>query len=156
VFCGRIDFNHPAIGNQYRETVLYNGNFRHELAEARTFGFAEEVEAMRKMGLAQGGSLDNAIVLDRDKVLNAEGLRFKDEFIRHKLLDAVGDLFLAGGPIIGAYDGLRAGHAMNNAVLHELFAHPDAYMIVDLYDDGRDTASSAARPVQDATLSTHA
>jgi UDP-3-O-[3-hydroxymyristoyl] N-acetylglucosamine deacetylase len=135
VFSGQIDFKHPAIGSQYHETVLYNGNFRHELAEARTFGFAEEVEAMRKMGLARGGSLDNAIVLDSDKVLNVEGLRFDDEFIRHKLLDAVGDLYLAGGPIIGAYEGFKAGHAMNNAILHELFAHPDAYVMVDQFDE---------------------
>ncbi len=135
VFGGQIDFRHPAIGSQYFEATLFNGNFRHELAEARTFGFAEEVEAMRKMGLARGGSLDNAIVLDNDKVLNEDGLRFADEFIRHKLLDAVGDLYLAGGPIIGAYEGFKAGHAMNNAILHELFARPDAYVLVDQFGD---------------------
>lgn len=135
VFVGQIDFAHPVIGNQFYETKLVNGNFRHDLAEARTFCFAEEVEALRKMGRALGGSLDNAIVLDREQVLNDTGLRFDDEFIRHKLLDAVGDLFLAGGPILGAYEGYKAGHALNNAVLHALFADKSAYALVDLHDD---------------------
>ena len=130
-FSGQIEFNHPAIGKQFFTTCLVNGNFRHELAQARTFGFAEEVAALRASGLALGGSLENAIVLDRDYVMNAGGLRFADEFIRHKLLDAVGDLYLAGGPIIGAYEGFRAGHAMNNAVLRQLFATPDAWVRAD-------------------------
>ncbi|MGB0720138.1 MAG: UDP-3-O-acyl-N-acetylglucosamine deacetylase [Bdellovibrionales bacterium] len=130
VFGGEITFDHPDIGTQKFETQLVNGNFRHDIASARTFGFLHEVEWMRERGLAQGGSLDNAIVLDRESVMNAEGLRFEDEFIRHKLLDAIGDLYLAGMPIIGAYDGVKAGHAMNNAILHALFADEDAYEIV--------------------------
>lgn len=134
-FAGQIDFRHPAIGNQFYETRLVNGNFRHELSEARTFGFLEEVEALRAAGLARGGSTDNAIVLDQGRVLNESGLRFSDEFIRHKLLDAVGDLYLAGGPIIGAYEGYRAGHALNNAILHKLFATAGAWQPVDLYGD---------------------
>jgi UDP-3-O-[3-hydroxymyristoyl] N-acetylglucosamine deacetylase len=135
LFSGQIDFRHPVIGNQYYETKLVNGNFRHELSAARTFGFLEEVEAMRKMGLARGGSTDNAIVLDQGRVLNESGLRFADEFIRHKLLDAVGDLYLAGGQILGSYEGYRAGHALNNQILHKLFTTPGAWMVVDLYDD---------------------
>lgn len=134
-FAGQIDFRHPVIGNQFYETRLVNGNFRHELSTARTFGFLEEVEAMRAMGLARGGSMDNAIVLDQGRVLNEGGLRFSDEFIRHKLLDAVGDLFLAGGPIIGAYEGFRAGHALNNAILHKLFTAKGAWKPVDLFMD---------------------
>lgn len=148
VFAGQIDFRHPVIGSQFYETRLVNGNFRHELSEARTFGFLEEVEALRAIGLVRGGSTDNAIVLDKGRVLNDEGLRFSDEFIRHKLLDAVGDLFLAGGPILGAYEGYRAGHALNNAILRKLFADRDAWKMVDLFMDEeidtRDTVPVAA------------
>lgn len=147
-FVGQIEFNHPAIGSQFFETKLYNGNFRHDLASARTFGFAHEVEAMRKMGLARGGSLDNAIVLDDMKVLNQDGLRFADEFIRHKLLDAVGDLYLAGGPILGVYEGFKAGHALNNAILHELFATPGAWAYVDVFED----AAPVIAPVSTASV----
>lgn len=124
---GMIDFDHPDIGQQSYEIQLVNGNFAHELSEARTFGFEREVEQLRAMGLARGGSLENAIVLGEDKVLNPDGLRFKDEFIRHKLLDAVGDLYLAGAPLQAAYYGEKAGHAMNNAVLHALFADETAW-----------------------------
>jgi UDP-3-O-[3-hydroxymyristoyl] N-acetylglucosamine deacetylase len=133
VFGGRIDFDHPEIGNQHFQTRLLNGNFKHDLAEARTFGFLSEVEYMRKNGLALGGSLDNAIVLDQSAVLNPGGLRWGDEFIRHKILDAVGDLYLAGGPIIGTYDSVKAGHAINNALLRAVFADPQAWESVDLY-----------------------
>lgn len=136
-FGGRIEFDHPSIGRQDYQIQLLNGNFRHNLADARTFGFAHEVEAMRRNGLALGGSLDNAIVLDQDKVLNDEGLRYYDEFIRHKLLDAIGDLYLAGAPILGAYEADKPGHAMNNAILRKLFATKDAYTIVDLFLDER-------------------
>lgn len=132
-FGGRIDFDHPSIGKQKYEIQLLNGNFRHDLADARTFGFAHEVEAMRQNGLALGGSLENAIVLDEHKVMNQEGLRYYDEFIRHKLLDAIGDLYLAGGPILGAYEADKPGHAMNNAILRKLFSTKDAYKIVDLF-----------------------
>jgi UDP-3-O-[3-hydroxymyristoyl] N-acetylglucosamine deacetylase len=134
IFGGEIEFDHPEIGNQKFETQLLNGNFRHDIAEARTFGFLHEVEWMRSQGLAQGGSLDNAIILDKEagKVLNEDGLRFSDEFIRHKLLDAIGDLYLAGMPILGAYDGVKAGHAINNEILHALFADKDAYEVVTL------------------------
>lgn len=134
VFGGQIEFDHPDIGAQDYEVQLLNGNFRHDIAEARTFGFLKEVEWMRSQGLALGGSLDNAIVLNDDGVMNPNGLRFNDEFIRHKLLDAIGDLYLAGAPIMGAYDGYKAGHEMNNLILHALFADESAYEIVELHD----------------------
>lgn len=131
-FAGSIDFSHPAIGRQSGEIHLVNGNFRHDLADARTFGFLHEVEALRAAGLARGGSLDNAIVLDQSSVINPEGLRRTDEFVRHKLLDAIGDLYLAGAPIIGTYEGDKAGHALNNRVLHALFAAPEAWTWVEI------------------------
>lgn len=134
IFAGEINFDHPDIGRQRYEIKLLNGNFRHDLADSRTFGFFHEVEMMRKAGLARGGSLDNAIVLDKDKVMNPEGLRHSNEFIRHKLLDAIGDLYLAGAPILGAYEGVKAGHAMNNAVLRKLFAIKDAFEVIELQD----------------------
>jgi UDP-3-O-[3-hydroxymyristoyl] N-acetylglucosamine deacetylase len=145
VFGGEIDFVHPAIGRQSFETKLVNGNFRHDIASARTFGFAKEVEYLRQQGLARGGSLDNAIVLNDDAVMNAGGLRFDDEFIRHKLLDAIGDLYLAGAQILGRYDSIRAGHAVNNALLHKLFATPEAWEWVEIEDRAENTADSAAR-----------
>lgn len=132
LFSGEIDFAHPAIGNQSYETSLVNGNFAHFLADCRTFGFKKDVEMLRKNGLARGGSLDNAIVLGEDNVLNPEGLRHADEFIRHKLLDAVGDLYLAEAPILGKYHGIKAGHDMNNKILHALFAQPEAWTYVEM------------------------
>jgi len=134
-FSGFIDFDHPVIGNQKYEIKMLNGNFRHDLADARTFGFAHEVEALRKMGLALGGSLDNAIVLDTEKVLNAQGLRYNDEFIRHKLLDAIGDLYLAGAPLLAAYEGEKSSHDLNNKLLHALFADDSAWEIADFSAD---------------------
>jgi UDP-3-O-[3-hydroxymyristoyl] N-acetylglucosamine deacetylase len=142
VYAGRIDFNHADIGSQEYSLKLVNGNFKHDVADCRTFGFLKDVEMMRAAGLALGGSLDNAVVLDNDGVMNPDGLRCDDEFIRHKILDAVGDLALAGGPILGRYDGLRAGHALNNAILHALFADPTAWMPVDLYVDVDETNSA--------------
>lgn len=129
-FEGVINFDAPVIGTQKYQVSLLNGNFVHDIASARTFGFKHEVEAMRAAGLARGGSLDNAIVLTDTSVLNEGGLRFEDEFIRHKLLDAIGDLYLAGAPIQGAYDSYKAGHYMNNMLLKTLFDDPDNYEIV--------------------------
>lgn len=124
-FTGRIAYDHPDIGTQDYALHLVNGNFRHELADARTFGFMKDVEAMHAAGLALGGSLDNAIVLNDEGVINPEGLRYQDEFIRHKLLDAIGDLYLAGCPILGAYEGECAGHSLNNALLCKLFENQE-------------------------------
>lgn len=129
-FEGEIAFDHQAIGRQSRSVALLNGNFAHDIAAARTFGFKHEVEALRAAGLARGGSLENAIVLDEHNVLNDKGLRFEDEFIRHKLLDAVGDLYLAGAPLLAKYEGHKAGHALNNAILHELFSRSANWRIV--------------------------
>lgn len=129
-FSGAIVYDNPTIGTQEYGVEMLNGNFRHEIAGARTFGLMEEVEAMRNMGLARGGSFDNAIVVASDGVMNPDGLRFEDEFIRHKLLDAIGDLYLAGMPVLGAYRGQKMSHAMNNALLRKLFATPGAYEVV--------------------------
>ncbi len=131
VFGGEIEFDHPEIGHQEFETRLLNGNFMHDIAACRTFGFFHDAEYLRSRGLALGASLDNAIVMDREQVMNPEGLRHKDEFIRHKLLDAIGDLYLAGSPILGKYNGQKTSHAMNNALLHALFADDSAYEIVE-------------------------
>jgi UDP-3-O-[3-hydroxymyristoyl] N-acetylglucosamine deacetylase len=123
-----IDFASGAIGRQQVAVELEEGAFKQELARARTFGFEHEVEQMRALGLALGGSLENAVVISGDRVLNEEGLRFADEFVRHKALDAVGDLYLAGAPIAGRFVGIRTGHALNNRLLRELFARPEAWM----------------------------
>jgi len=126
-----LDFANPAIGRQEKSVRLGEDAFKRELSRARTFGFAEEVELLRKAGLARGGSLDNAIVIGADRVLNREGLRYGDEFVRHKMLDAMGDLYLAGASIEGRFLGARSGHALNNQLLRALFANPDAWVLVD-------------------------
>jgi UDP-3-O-[3-hydroxymyristoyl] N-acetylglucosamine deacetylase len=118
-----IDFENAVVARQRLSLDLRDHTFRDELARARTFGFAHEVEQLRRMGLARGGSLDNAVVIAEDRILNREGLRFPDEFVRHKILDALGDLYLAGGPLIGRFHGHRAGHALNNQLLRALFAN---------------------------------
>jgi UDP-3-O-[3-hydroxymyristoyl] N-acetylglucosamine deacetylase len=128
-FSGSIDFSHQTIGQQNYRVELLNGNFRHEIARARTFGLYEEVAMMRSAGLALGGSLDNAIVVDKNGVMNPDGLRYHDEFIRHKLLDAIGDLYLAGMPVLAAYHGNKASHSLNNALVRALFATPASWRI---------------------------
>ena len=128
----QIDFEDAAIGRQARRLAMENGAFLHELADCRTFCRREEVEAMRAAGLALGGTLDNAVVVDGGKVLNPGGLRRSDEFVRHKMLDALGDLALAGAPILGAYRGVRAGHGATNRLLRRLFASPGAFERVTL------------------------
>jgi UDP-3-O-[3-hydroxymyristoyl] N-acetylglucosamine deacetylase len=122
-----IEFSAPAIGAQAYSLHLTEQSFAQEIAAARTFTLAGEIEALRKAGLAKGGSLANAIVVDGDKVLNPEGLRWADEFVRHKLLDVVGDLALAGAPISGRFVGSRTGHALNNQLLRALFADAANY-----------------------------
>lgn len=131
----RIDFSEPAIGRQSQSFELANGTFVHELADSRTFCRRADVEMMQQAGLALGGSLENAIVVDGDRVLNPGGLRRSDEFVRHKMLDAVGDLALAGMPIIGIYKGLRAGHGVTNRLLRKVFATPDAWRVVPVDSD---------------------
>ncbi|MBN8926413.1 MAG: UDP-3-O-[3-hydroxymyristoyl] N-acetylglucosamine deacetylase [Rhodospirillales bacterium 69-11] len=122
-----IDFAAAAIGRQAYELQLSEASFRHELAGARTFAMAEEVEQLRAMGLARGGSLDNALVVEGARVLNPGGLRMEGEFVRHKLLDAVGDLALAGQPLHGRFVAHRSGHALNNKLLRALFADRSAW-----------------------------
>ncbi|RMD47702.1 MAG: UDP-3-O-acyl-N-acetylglucosamine deacetylase [Alphaproteobacteria bacterium] len=122
-----ISFPDPAIGDQHSHLVLANGSFVHELSDCRTFCRWADVEAMRARGLGRGGSLDNAVVVDGDRVLNPGGLRREREMVRHKMLDALGDLALAGAPIIGRYVGRRAGHALTNRLLRKLFATPGAF-----------------------------
>ena len=122
-----ISFEDEAIGDQQLGMKLANGAFVEELSDCRTFGHLHEVEQLRSMGLAKGGGLHNAIVVDDGRVLNPEGLRRPDEFVRHKMLDAVGDLALAGAPIIGRYEGYKAGHGITNRLLRALFANPEAW-----------------------------
>jgi len=125
-----IEFDEPVIGRQDISFVLHEGSFKSHLACARTFGFDHEVSRMRAAGLALGGSFKNAVVLGGDGVLNDEGLRFPDEFVRHKALDCLGDLYLAGAPLLGAVAGWRSGHAMNHALLERLFASDNAWQVV--------------------------
>lgn len=126
-----IDFEDAAIGWQSRQLNMSNGAFVRELSDSRTFCRQSDVEAMRERGLALGGTLENAVVFDGDRVLSPGGLRHVDEPVRHKMLDAVGDLALAGGPILGRYTGERAGHALTNRLLRALFADPAAWCSVD-------------------------
>ncbi len=122
-----IDYGRSLVGSQSLAMDLVKGAFKKELARARTFGFLEEVEELRASGLARGGSLDNAIVISGERILNEDGLRYEDEFVRHKALDAIGDLYLAGAPIIGRFRGVRSGHAGNNQLLRALFARSEAW-----------------------------
>ena len=124
-----IEFDHPAFERsaQAAEVDFANTSYVKEVARARTFGFIQDVEALRNSGLALGGSLDNAIVVDEYRVLNAEGLRYGDEFVKHKLLDAIGDLYLAGHPLIGYFSAHKSGHALNNRLLRETLASKDAW-----------------------------
>ena len=132
-----IDFDHPAVDSTGQRVEFDMGadSYTRDIARARTFGFTKDVEMMRANGLAMGGGLDNAIVMDDYKVLNTEGLRYNDEFVKHKILDAMGDLYLLGKPLLAAYSAFRSGHAMNNLLLRELLAHPEAYEIVSFTDD---------------------
>lgn len=122
-----IVFDTAAIGRQAIDMPMDEAAFREELADCRTFGFLSDVEALRAMGLARGGSMENCVVIDGDRVLNPEGLRRPDEFVRHKALDAIGDLYLLGGPLLGRFEGVCAGHGLNNAVVRALLARPDAW-----------------------------
>ena len=124
-----IDFDHPVFeaGISDIEMDFADVSFVREVSRARTFGFTQEVEMMRSRGLARGGSLDNAIVVDDFRVLNAEGLRMEDEFVKHKALDAVGDLYLLGHPLIGAFHGRKSGHALNNQLLRKLLERSSAW-----------------------------
>jgi UDP-3-O-[3-hydroxymyristoyl] N-acetylglucosamine deacetylase len=125
-----IAFDAPAIGSQNFTWHFSPGTFRSDIAPARTFGFVRELEALRTAGLARGASLENTLAIDGDGLANPQLLRFPDEFVRHKILDAVGDLALAGAPIVGRFEGRRSGHALNNILLRRLFADPGNYAVV--------------------------
>ncbi len=140
-----IEFDHPAVDStgQRVEFDMATGNYSRDIARARTFGFTRDVEALRANGLALGGGLDNAIVMDDYKVLNAGGLRYDDEFVKHKILDAMGDLYCLGKPLLAAYSAFRSGHALNNLLLRELLSRPDAYEVVSFDDAKRAPAGFA-------------
>jgi len=141
-----IDFRHPAVDSTGQSVVfdMDVNDYTRDIARARTFGFTRDVEMMRANGLALGGGLDNAIVMDDYKVLNSDGLRYDDEFVKHKILDAMGDLFLIGKPLLASYVAFRSGHAMNNKLLRELLSQPDAYEIVT-FEDARKAPQGLAQ-----------
>jgi UDP-3-O-[3-hydroxymyristoyl] N-acetylglucosamine deacetylase len=122
-----IMFASPAIGEQRMKWVFSNDGFRTDIAPARTFGFVHELEMLNKMGRARGASLENTLAIEGDAVVNAKLMRFPDEFVRHKILDALGDMALAGAPIIGRFEGRRSGHALNNALLRAVFSDAENY-----------------------------
>ena len=127
-----IDFDHPVFRDRtaHAELDFSTASFEEEVSRARTFGFLHEIEYLRSRGLARGGSVDNAIVVDEYRILNQEGLRYEDEFVRHKVLDAVGDLYLLGHCLIGEFRAYKSGHALNNALVRALIAQPDAWEMV--------------------------
>jgi UDP-3-O-[3-hydroxymyristoyl] N-acetylglucosamine deacetylase len=140
-----IEFDHPVLTatGQRVSFDMGSGRYKKDIARARTFGFSKDVEAMRARGLGRGGSMDNVIVVDESKVLNAEGLRYGDEFVKHKILDAIGDLHVAGHPMLAHYVAFKSGHALNNKLLRALFADRSAYDIVT-FDDVRDAPAGFA------------
>ena len=141
-----IVFNHPAIARTGQEVTIdfAEHSYIREVARARTFGFMQEVEWLRENGLAQGGGLDNAVVLDEYRVLNSDGLRYNDEFVKHKVLDAIGDLYLLGHPILGSFRAHKSGHALNNILARELLANPESWEYVTFEDQAR-TPQAVAR-----------
>lgn len=143
-----IDFDHPAFKGRSTTAEVDFGStsFVREVSRARTFGFMREFEYLRAQGLAKGGSLDNAIVIDDYRVLNEDGLRYEDEFVRHKVLDAIGDLYLLGKSLIGEFKAYKSGHALNNMLLRELLEHPEAWELVT-YEDSDKAPISYAKPL---------
>ncbi|MDR2786841.1 MAG: UDP-3-O-acyl-N-acetylglucosamine deacetylase [Candidatus Accumulibacter sp.] len=134
-----IAFNHPAIDRTGQEVTIdfAEHSYAREVSRARTFGFMQEVEWLHENGLAQGGGLDNAVVLDEFRVLNADGLRYDNEFAKHKVLDAIGDLYLLGHPLLAAFTAYKSGHFLNNLLVRELLDHPDAWEFVTFEDASR-------------------
>ncbi len=132
-----IDFDHPILQSSTQVAVVdfSTTSFVKEVSRARTFGFMDDLEALRNAGLAQGGSFDNAIVMDSFHILNDDGLRYKDEFVKHKVLDAIGDLYLLGYPLIGAFSAHKSGHALNNRLLRKLIAHESAWELISYEDE---------------------
>ena len=144
-----IDFDHRVVDStgQRVEFDLSLDSYVRDIARARTFGFTKDVETMRANGLGLGGGLDNAIVMDDYRVLNAGGLRYDDEFVKHKILDAMGDLYLIGSPLLAGYNAFRSGHALNNKLLRELLAQPEAWELVT-FDDEKQAPAGYVRPAR--------
>jgi UDP-3-O-[3-hydroxymyristoyl] N-acetylglucosamine deacetylase len=144
-----VVFDHPAIpASQSRAEVEFStASYVKEVSRARTFGFMRDLEYMRERNLGLGGSMDNAIVLDEFRVLNDDGLRYADEFVRHKILDAVGDLYLAGHPVIGAYEGYKSGHALNNKLVRALLAERSAWEEVTFVDESQPAPVAYGSPL---------
>ncbi|MFQ3322768.1 MAG: UDP-3-O-[3-hydroxymyristoyl] N-acetylglucosamine deacetylase [Pseudomonadales bacterium] len=144
----KIDFDHPAFSKTsvLSEVDFSSTSFVKEVSRARTFGFMHEIEYLRSQGLAQGGSFDNAIVVDEYRVLNEDGLRYEDEFVKHKVLDAIGDLYLLGNSLVGEFKAFKSGHALNNALLRKLIAQEDAWEVVT-FDDAKTAPISYMSPI---------
>lgn len=143
-----IDFDHPVFDSQKQTAVVdfSTTSFVKEVSRARTFGFMRDLEFLRSQNLALGGSLDNAIVVDEYRILNEGGLRYEDEFVKHKVLDAIGDLYQLGYSLIGEFRGVKSGHALNNQLCREMMANPDAWEIVTFEDDAQQAPISYAAP----------
>jgi UDP-3-O-[3-hydroxymyristoyl] N-acetylglucosamine deacetylase len=144
-----IDFDHPAFHNRTlkAEVDFCSTSFVKEVSRARTFGFLHEIEYLRSQGLARGGSMDNAIVVDEYRVLNEDGLRYEDEFVKHKILDAIGDLYLLGNSLIGEFVAHKSGHGLNNALLRELISQKDAWEVVTFENDEDEGPISYMKPL---------
>ena len=144
-----IDFDHPVFRDRtaHAEVDFSSTSFVKEISRARTFGFMHEIEYLRSKGLARGGSVDNAIVVDEYRILNQDGLRYDDEFVRHKVLDAIGDLYLLGNSLLGEFRAYKSGHALNNASLRALIAQPDAWEVVTFQDEATAPISYSTSPV---------
>ena len=140
-----IEFDHPVVNATGQRVVfdMGSGDYRRDIARARTFGFTKDVDLMRSRGLSLGGNMDNAIVVDDQRVLNTEGLRYADEFVKHKILDAIGDMHIAGKPLLASYVAFKSGHALNNKLLRALLADTSAYEIVT-FDDEREAPAGFA------------
>jgi UDP-3-O-[3-hydroxymyristoyl] N-acetylglucosamine deacetylase len=145
----RIDFEHPVFkrSSQFAEIDFSKTSFVKEVSRARTFGFMHEIELLRENKLALGGSLDNAIVMDDYRVLNEDGLRYEDEFVKHKVLDAVGDLYLLGHGLIGAFSGYKSGHELNNKLLRTLLADKQAWELVSFEENASQSSLSFLQPL---------
>lgn len=137
IFDFKINFNHPAIRSQHYLFTYSLSAYKNEISRARTFGFLKEVNHLRALGLAKGGSLDNCIVLDDDGVVNKGGLRYENEFVRHKILDAIGDMSIIGMPIVGAYISFAGSHKLNHLLTKEILSHQDSYEIIEVRDSDK-------------------
>ena len=142
-----IDFQHPLIKNERYHIQVNKNNFKNEIAPARTFGFKKEHKKLKKLGLANGASLENCVVINRNKILNKNGLRYDNEFVRHKVLDVCGDLYLAGYPILGHFKGYQSGHYLNNQLLRKLFQNKSAFAMVNMTLKQREETNIIAMPI---------